>query len=80
MSSRSASIVVTSRIRGTFVSCTGSLASTQAASTGRTPFLFPEARTLPPSGWPPSITKAWRCFWDGRVSVIGKATRGRPVL
>ena len=56
---------------------TGSLASTQAASTGRTPFLFPDARTLPPSGWPPSITNAWRCFWDGRVSVIGDAHAGQ---
>ena len=39
-----------------FLSTTGSLVSTQAASTGSAPFLFPAARTVPFSGRPPSIT------------------------
>src|SRR5262245_52101971 len=56
-SARSASIVSTSRIRGTLCSVTGSLVSTQAARIGRTPFLFPAARTRPLSCRPPSITK-----------------------
>ena len=58
MSTSSSTIVCTSRIRGTFVSCTGSDASTVAARIGSAPFLFPAARTVPLSGRPPSITKA----------------------
>ena len=58
MSASSSSIVCTSRMRGTFVRWTGSVASTQAARIGKAPFLFPAARIVPPSGRPPSITKA----------------------
>ena len=39
-----------------FDSVTGSSASRQAARIGSAPFLFPDARTLPESGCPPSIT------------------------
>src|SRR4029077_5943623 len=53
----SAIMVSTSRIRGTFESTTGSLVNRHAASTGSAPFLFPAARTRPPRGCPPSITK-----------------------
>ena len=58
MSASSSTIVCTSRIRGTFVSVTGSVASTHAARIGSAPFLLPAARIVPPSGRPPSITKA----------------------
>ena len=54
----SSSIVSTSRMRGTFESVTGSSASRHAARIGRAPFLFPEARMRPLSGFPPSMTKA----------------------
>ena len=40
----------TSSIRGTFESVTGSSVSRHAARIGSAPFLFPEARTRPPSG------------------------------
>ena len=54
---RSSSIIVsTSRIRGTFASCTGSSVSRHAARIGSAPFLLPDARSLPLSGRPPSIT------------------------
>ena len=53
----SSPIVSTSRIRGTFVSTTGSSVSRHAAMIGSAPFLFPAARMRPPSGRPPSITK-----------------------
>ena len=56
MSARSSTIVSTSRMRGTFVSVTGSDASTVAARIGSAPFLFPAARTVPESGRPPSMT------------------------
>src|ERR687885_771416 len=49
-------IVCASRIRGTFVSVTGSSVSRHAARIGSTPFLFPAARTVPESRLPPSIT------------------------
>src|SRR5215208_6630408 len=49
-------IVCASRIRGTFVSVTGSSVSRHAARIGSTPFLFPAARTRPEMGRPPSIT------------------------
>ncbi len=55
---RSSSIVSTSRMRGTFDSVTGSSASRHAARIGRAPFLFPEARMRPLSGFPPSMTRA----------------------
>jgi len=55
---RISSIVSTSRIRGTFESVTGSSASRHAARIGRAPFLFPEARMRPLSGFPPSMTRA----------------------
>ena len=83
MSASSSSIVWTSRIRGTFVSCTGSLASTQAARIGSAPFLFPAARIVPLSGRPPSITKA--CIPVESVVVIaavlpdGAGYRRRPM-
>ena len=54
----SSSIVSTSRMRGTFESVTGSSVSRQAARIGSAPFLFPEARMRPLSGFPPSMTKA----------------------
>src|SRR3954447_22471662 len=53
---RSSIIVSGSRIRGTFVSVTGSSVSRQAARIGRTPFLLPAARRRPEIGRPPSIT------------------------
>jgi hypothetical protein len=56
-SARSASIVSTSRMRGTFTSSTGSSVRTDAARIGSAPFLFPAARTVPSSGTPPSMTK-----------------------
>ena len=56
-SASSATIVSTSRIRGTFESVTGSLASRVAARIGSAPFLFPAAETRPPRGVPPSMTK-----------------------
>src|SRR5690348_1456495 len=43
-------------MRGMFASCTGSSVSRQAARIGRAPFLLPDARSLPLSGRPPSIT------------------------
>ena len=43
-------------MRGTLRSVTGSSVSRHAARIGSAPFLFPEARTRPESGWPPSIT------------------------
>jgi putative nucleotidyltransferase with HDIG domain len=58
MSISSSTIVWTSRILGTFLSCTCSDASTVAARIGSAPFLFPAARTVPLRGRPPSITKA----------------------
>ena len=56
-SASSATIVSTSRIRGTFDSVTGSLASSVAARIGSAPFLFPAAETRPARGVPPSMTK-----------------------
>ena len=56
-SASSSTIVSTSRMRGTFESCTSSDASTHAARIGSAPFLFPDARTVPESGRPPSMTK-----------------------
>ena len=56
-SASSATIVSTSRIRGTFDSVTGSLASSVAARIGSAPFLFPAAETRPARGGPPSMTK-----------------------
>ena len=53
----SSSIVSTSRMRGTFESVTGSSASRHAARIGSAPFLFPEARMRPLSGFPPSMTR-----------------------
>src|SRR3954447_4307368 len=53
---RSSIIVSASRIRGTFISVTGSSVSRHAARIGSTPFLFPAARTRPEIGRPPSIT------------------------
>src|SRR5215217_6557221 len=53
---RSSTIVSASRIRGTFVSVTGSSVSRHAARIGSTPFLFPAARTRPEIGRPPSVT------------------------
>src|SRR5215203_5433933 len=54
---RSSTIVSASRIRGTFVSVTGSSVSRHAARIGSTPFLLPAARTRREIGRPPSITK-----------------------
>ncbi len=56
-SASSSTIVSTSRMRGTFERRTSSEASTHAARIGSAPFLFPEARTDPFSGRPPSMTK-----------------------
>src|SRR5882757_5558315 len=50
-------IVSTSRMRGKFDSVTGSSVNRHAARIGSAPFLLPDARTRPESGWPPSITK-----------------------
>ena len=49
-SASSATIVSTSRMRGTFVSVTGSSVSRHAARIGSAPFLFPAARIVPDSG------------------------------
>ncbi len=49
-------IVSTSRMRGRFVSSTGSSVSRHAARIGSAPFLLPDARMRPESGCPPSIT------------------------
>src|SRR5487761_1433782 len=57
-SPRSSIIVSTSRMRGTFVSATGSPVSRVAARIGSAPFLFPATRIDPLSGRAPSITKA----------------------
>ena len=57
-SASSATIVSTSRMRGTFVSVTSSSVSRHAARIGSAPFLFPAARIVPDSVAPPSITKA----------------------
>ena len=56
-SASSATIVSTSRMRGTLRSTTGSSVSRHAARIGSAPFLFPATRTRPLSGLPPSITK-----------------------
>ena len=56
----SSSIVSTSRMRGTFESVTGSSASRHAARIGSAPFLLPEARMRPLSGFPPSMTRVMR--------------------
>src|ERR671935_661250 len=71
-SASSSSIVSTSRIRGTFVSTTGSAVSRDAARIGRAPFLFPAARTRPFSGWAPSITNV-----SARASVTAVWAIGR---
>ena len=55
----SSSIASTSRMRGTFESVTGSSVSRHAARIGSAPFLLPDARMCPLSGFPPSMTKAW---------------------
>ena len=55
-SASSSTIVSTSRIRGTFVSVTGSSVSRHAARIGSAAFLLPAARTRPQSGRPPSMT------------------------
>ncbi len=68
--SSSSTIVSTSRIRGTFVSVTGSEASSVAARIGSAPFLFPAARTRPFRGRPPSITKDSASF-SVTMCVIG---------
>ena len=52
----SSSIVLTSRMRGTFDSETGSSVRRHDARIGSAPFLFPDARTRPEIGWPPSMT------------------------
>ena len=56
-SASSSTIVSTSRMRGTFDSRTSSDASAHAARIGSAPFLLPDARTVPESGRPPSMTK-----------------------
>src|SRR6266542_3907446 len=56
-SASSATIVSTSRMRGTFLNVTSSSVSRQAARIGSAPFLLPAARTVPDRRAPPSITK-----------------------
>src|SRR3990170_1039447 len=70
-SARSSTMVSTSRMRGTFESRTSSEARTHAARIGSAPFLFPEARTVPDSGRPPSMTKD--CI--ARAMVLAVLTR-----
>src|SRR5262245_175855 len=71
-SSMSASIVSTSRIRGTLCRTTGSLVITHAARMGSTPFLLPAAVTRPWRGWPPSITNDSVTGLATTVSVMGE--------
>ena len=54
--SSSASIVSTSRIRGTLRTTTSSSVRTEAARIGRAPFLLPAGTIVPDSGAPPSMT------------------------
>ena len=74
-SASSSTIVSTSRMRGTFVSVTGSEARIVAARIGSAPFLLPAARTVPSSGRPPSITKD--CMRGGMVRALVEVTRDR---
>src|SRR5436190_6452145 len=69
----SSTIVSTSRIRGTFVSVTGSSVSRQAARIGSAPFLFPAARIVPLSGCFPSMTNASASA--GATAIAGYASR-----
>src|SRR5689334_12687187 len=75
----SSSIVSTSRMRGTFLSVTGSSVSRHAARIGSAPFLFPATRMVPPSGRLPSITKAsaraWATAMPGYASRLVAPTR-----
>ena len=69
----------TSRIRGTFVSVTGSLVSRQAARIGSAPFLFPAARTVPERRWPPSMRNDSISAGATAASGTGVATQdGNP--
>src|SRR4051812_30918059 len=67
--SSSSSIVVTSRMRGTFETTTSSSVSKQAARIGSAAFLLPAGVTLPDSGTPPSMTN---------FSMGGSALSNRP--
>ncbi len=81
---RSAIIVSTSRMRGTFESSTGSSVSRQAARMGSAAFLFPAARTRPVSGWPPSITndsatRSWTSGLEDTAAAMLAPPWTRPV-
>src|SRR3954467_9167819 len=71
---RSSIIVSASRIRGTFVSVTGPSVSRHAARIGSAPFLFPAARTVPDTRWPPSMTKDSMSASETAVVCIGLAS------
>src|SRR5688572_29305585 len=71
MSSIRATIISTSRMRGTLRRTTGSSVSTQAAIIGKAAFLFPAAVMRPDSGCPPSITKDSPNLSATRISVMG---------
>ncbi len=66
-----ASIVSTSRMRGTLSITTGSVVSRQAAMIGRAPFLLPATRTHPLSGRPPSMTND--SVTDSLVAILDTA-------
>src|SRR6187551_2153017 len=72
---RSCTIVSTSRIRGTFDTTTGAVASTVAARIGSAPFLLPAARTVPDTGRPPSMTND--CMRGAIVPGSVEVTRDR---
>jgi putative nucleotidyltransferase with HDIG domain len=65
--------VSTSRMRGTFVSVTGSVVRSVAARIGSAPFLLPAARIVPESGRLPSMTKASASA--GATAIAGYASR-----
>src|SRR3954447_12810281 len=72
-SASSSSIVSTSRMRGMFVSVTGSFVSRHAARIGNAPFLLPAARMRPPRGCPPSMTNA--SAMGGATAMAGYASQ-----
>src|SRR5436190_14069769 len=76
----SCSIASTSRMRGTLRSSTGASASSEAAITGRAPFLLPAGRTVPFSGRPPLMTKLsialHRWAWKARPHTLPRPGPG----
>src|SRR3954469_8011536 len=76
-SASSATIVSTSRMRGTFVSRTSLSVSRHAARIGSAPFLLPAARIVPDSVAPPSITNASVNVWVAVVVAKDPLLRNR---